>query len=277
MDLQQLAGIRGYLIDLDGTFYLDAQLLPGAKDLIRILQERGLDFLFLTNNSSRQRRHYAEKIRELGSDIPDERVFTSGEATILHLSERHPGAKLYLVGTPDLEEEFKEDGFRLVEHDPQVVVLGFDTTLTYEKLWRLCDFVRAGMPYVATHHDLNCPTQGGFMPDIGATIAFVKASTGRRPDVIVGKPHRPMVKAIQTKTGLPPEALAMVGDRLYTDIAFSEQGLTTILVLSGETKMEDLRSSPFKPDLIVRDLQELSEILRDLPMGRGLGPPENMP
>lgn len=272
MDLQRLAGVRCYLIDLDGTFYLGTQLLPGAMDFIEALRTRRLDFLFLTNNSSRHRSQYVEKLRQLGLDIPEERVFTSGEATAIYLSERHPAARVFLVGTPALEEEFKEHGFHLVEHDPEMVVLGFDTTLTYQKLWRLCDFIRAGLTYIATHHDLNCPTEDGFMPDIGAMIAFVEASTGRRPDVIVGKPHRPIMEAIQSKTGLPLESFAMVGDRLYTDIALGEHGVITVLVLSGETGIEDLHSSSYQPDIVVQDLGELASIMQELSKERRSNP-----
>ena len=124
---------------------------------------------------------------------------------------------------------------------PDVIVLGFDTTLTYEKLWKLCDFVRAGLPYIATHPDFNCPTETGFMPDIGAMIAFVNASTGREPDLVVGKPNRMIVDAVAHKLGLQIPEMAMVGDRLYTDIALGQtSGITTCLVLSGETHPEDL-------------------------------------
>src|SRR3990172_1066902 len=171
---ERLADIRCFLIDMDGTFYLGDHLLPGALDFIAAVRLRGADFLFLTNNSSRHRGQYAEKIRRLGLDIPDEKIFTSGEATTIYLAGRKPSARVYLVGTPALEAEFEAAGFQLVHSDPDYAVLGFDTTVTYAKLWRLCDLVRAGVPFIATHPDLNCPTEGGFMPDIGAMIAFVK-------------------------------------------------------------------------------------------------------
>ena len=153
-------------------------------------------------------------------------------------------------------------GFQLVEKDPDYAVLGFDTTLTYEKLWKLCDFVRAGLPYIATHPDYNCPTENGFMPDIGAMIAFVEASTGRRPDQIVGKPNTPIVEAIVEKTGFSVEKLGMIGDRLYTDIALGAAGLTTILVLSGETNAADLAQSEFIPDYVMQDLAELVQVYK---------------
>lgn len=245
---------------MDGTIYLGDQLLPGAMDFLRLLEERNIQYYFLTNNSSKSKTQYVDKLGRLGIETSEEMIFTSGEATAIYIKKQKPGAKLYVVGTPPLEEEMRSHSFQLVEEDPDYVVLGFDTTLTYEKLWKLCDFVRAGLPYIATHPDFNCPTETGFMPDIGAMIAFVEASTGRRPDQVVGKPNTPIVEAIVEKTGFPVEQLGMIGDRLYTDIALGAAGLTTVLVLSGETKPEDLASSEFKPDYVMQHLAELLDV-----------------
>ncbi len=254
---RSLDQIRCFLLDMDGTFYLGNRLLPGALELIALFEQRGINYLFLTNNSSRTRKEYAEKIRRFGLDLPETRIFTSGEATAITLAGQKPGATLYVVGTPALENEFLDHGFHLSEKDPDFAVLGFDTTLTYEKIWKLCDLVNAGVPYIATHPDINCPTETGFMPDIGAMMAMVEASTGKKPAVIVGKPYAPIVQALTAKLDLPVEALCMVGDRLYTDIALGKTGLTTVLVLSGETHPEDLAGSPFQPDFVMRDLSEL--------------------
>jgi HAD superfamily hydrolase (TIGR01457 family) len=256
---------RCFLLDLDGTFYLGDRLLPGALELVNVLEKKGLDFIFLTNNSSRNRREYAEKLRSLGLDILDEKIYTSGEATAQYLSQKQPGAKMYVVGTPALEGTFESFGFELTDEQPDFVVLGFDTTLTYEKLWRLCDLLRVGITYIATHPDLNCPTEGGYMPDIGAMIAFAEASTGRRPDVIMGKPHRPMVDALELKVGVPAEAMCMVGDRLYTDIALGRHGLTTVMVLTGEARREDLQVSEAQPDFVLENLYELAALLQSNP------------
>jgi 4-nitrophenyl phosphatase len=262
--MDRLSTVRGFLLDMDGTFYLGNRLLEGALRFIELLRQQKKEFLFLTNNSSRQRREYAEKISRLGLPITEESVLTSGEATALYLREHHPGARLYLVGTPSLEEEFRQYGFQLVQQEPQFVVLGFDTTLTYQKLWVLCDFVRAGVPYIATHPDFNCPTDGGYMPDVGAMIAFVRAATGREPDLVVGKPNRLIVDAAAVKMNLPVSQLAMIGDRLYTDIALGQaSGIATILVLSGETKLEDLKDTPFKPDYIFENLAGVADWLEE--------------
>lgn len=260
--IDRLATVHGFLLDMDGTFYLGDRLLEGALDFINILRRQNKKFLFLTNNSSKHRSQYAEKINHLGLPITEEAVLTSGEATALYLRDKHPGAELFLVGTPALEKEFRLFGFHLVDQHPQYVVLGFDTTLTYQKLWKLCDYVRAGVPYIATHPDFNCPTETGFMPDVGAMIAFVNASTGRLPDLVVGKPNRLIVDAAALKMELPIDQLAMIGDRLYTDIALGQtSGITTILVLSGETKLEDLHGSPFQPDFTFENLAGVADWL----------------
>lgn len=264
MKTEPLLNVKCFLLDMDGTFNLGDQLIDGSLDFIETLNNMDIDYLFLTNNSSKHRGQYAEKITRLGLPIPKEKVFTSGEATALYLQQQHPAAAVYVVGTPALEEEVRQHGFRLEQDNPQCVVLGFDTTLTYEKLWKLCDFVRAGLPYIATHPDFNCPTETGFMPDIGAVIAFVRASTGRDPDLVVGKPNRMIIDAVAQKLGLKIEEMAMVGDRLYTDIALGQtSGITTCLVMSGETHPEDLTGSPHQPTYTFENLAAIADWLQE--------------
>ncbi len=259
----RLEHVRCFLLDMDGTFYLGEALLNGALEFIDVLREQGRDFLFLTNNSSRSQDDYAAKITRLGLPIGREKIFTSGEATARYLHGAFPGARVFLAGPPSLQAEFRAHGVRLDQESPTHVVLGFDTTLTYAKLWRMCDLVRAGLPYIATHADFNCPTPTGYMPDVGAMIALVRASTGREPDLVVGKPNRMFVEAAAAKLGLPVDSLAMIGDRLYTDIALGKtSGIATVLVLSGETRVEDLAASPHKPDLVFADLAAVAEYLR---------------
>jgi len=260
---EKLTKIKCFLMDMDGTIFLGDRLLPGVQDWLDYLDENEIAYYFLTNNSSRSRLEYAKKLGRMGLDIPAEKIFTSGEATAIYLKKAYPGDSLYVVGTPPLENEFERHGFTLAGPDADVAVLGFDTTLTYDKLWQLCDLVVAGKPYIATHPDINCPTEDGFKPDIGAMIELVAASTGRRPDVIVGKPNAPIVNALADKTGFPIEDHMMVGDRLYTDIALGQWGITTALVLSGESKAEDLAGSEFKPDFVVKDIAEMARLYRE--------------
>jgi len=262
-DQNLLAQVRCFLLDMDGTFYLGEQLLEGALRFIDVLRQQGCEFLFLTNNSSKDSSQYAEKITRLGLPIGREKVMTSGEATVMYIQSQRPGARVYVVGTLALENEFAKCGFVLTHEMSDFAVLGFDTTLTYAKLWRLCDLVRAGLPYIATHPDYNCPTEDGFMPDIGAMIAFVKASTGREPDLIVGKPNRLLVEKAAERVGLPVSAMCMIGDRLYTDIALgTTAGIPTILVLSGETRADEVALSPYQPHYIFEHLGAVADYLR---------------
>lgn len=272
LDERSLEKVRCFLLDMDGTFYLGGRLLPGSRPFMEKLTRLNRDYLFVTNNSSQHAGYYATKLAGMGFPVPPEKIFTSGEATALYLGRRYPGARLYVVGTPALEDEMERHGFKLTDRDPDVALLGFDTTLTYQKLWRLCDLVREGLPYVATHPDFNCPVEGGYMPDIGAMIAFVKASTGREPEVI-GKPSAEMVRAVMERTGLRHEQLAMVGDRLYTDIAMGKAGsILSILVLSGETSRHDLEGSVTQPDLVFEDLGALALALEAAVDGKNAAP-----
>jgi len=256
-----LENIKCFLLDLDGTFYLGEKLLPGALEFLDILAERNLDYLFLTNNSSKHSGQYVEKLARFNVNVGKERILTSGEATVIYLQKEMPDAKVFIVGTKALEEEFTNCGFKLSDRDPDVAILGFDTTLTYEKLWKICDLIRGGYPYIATHPDINCPTENGFMPDIGSFIALIESSTGRKPDVIIGKPNNHMVEAVLERTGHKKDSIAMIGDRLYTDIAMGRTGIKTILVLSGETKKTDLELGKIRPDIIMEDLRGMVSLL----------------
>jgi 4-nitrophenyl phosphatase len=264
-----LTQVRCFLLDMDGTFYLGERLIDGALKFIEVLNEKGCEYLFLTNNSSKDSGQYVEKITRLGLPITRAKVLTSGEATAMHLQGQHPGARIYVVGTAALENEFTKCGFVLTEERPDFVVLGFDTALTYAKLWKLCDLVRAGVPFLATHPDYNCPTETGFMPDIGATIAFVKASTGREPDLVVGKPNRLFVEKAAERMDLPLSSMCMIGDRLYTDIALgATAGIPTILVLSGETQANEVEASSHKPSYIFQNLGMVAEYLKNMDSGK---------
>lgn len=261
-DYASLASLRGFLMDMDGTFYLSDHLLPGAEAFLSYTAAAGLPVQFLTNNSSKNRHAYVRKMAGLGVDVPPEQILTSGEATARYLHGIAPQARVALFGTPELELDFREYGFALDMDTPSHVILGFDLTIDYARLTRLCDLVRQGLPYIATHPDFNCPIAGGFIPDIGAIMAFVEASTNRRPDAIVGKPYRHILDMAAARIGQPLAALCMVGDRLYTDIAMGQSTpIRTALVLSGETQRADLADSPFEPDYIFENLAEMTAAL----------------
>ncbi len=255
-----LHDIRAFLMDMDGTVYLGRRLLPGAQSFFRLLDRRGIPSLFFTNNSSADRTLYQGKLRELGLDVDAEQIITSGEATALYLTTCTDYRRIYVLGTPSLEGEFRHAGLTLAEQHVDAVVLGFDKTLTYAKLERACHLIRAGTPWIATHPDLVCPTEQGPIPDCGSMIALIEKATGARPTVI-GKPEPLMVDMAMKK--LPEELtqdhVAIVGDRLYTDMRMGRRsGLATILVLSGETTQDDLRSARHAPDYVFESIRELA-------------------
>ncbi|MGC8777907.1 MAG: HAD-IIA family hydrolase [Candidatus Caldatribacteriaceae bacterium] len=258
----KLKNIRTFLLDMDGTVYLGDQLLPGVREFFDTLREKGYEFYFLTNNSSRHALFYASKLQKMGLRwCTPSHVITSGEACTFYLQKFNPRARVFLLGTRELEIEFLRAGFTLVQNDPDFVVLGFDKTLTYRKLDQACAFIRQGIPFFATHPDLACPGEERPLLDMGCIIRAIEAFTGKSPRVF-GKPHPEMIEYALWRTGGQKETMAMIGDRLYTDIAMGKRaGITSILVLTGETRKEDIPSSPWQPDFIFPSLRELQETL----------------
>ncbi|WP_246798165.1 HAD-IIA family hydrolase [Alkalibacter rhizosphaerae] len=257
-----LKNVECFLLDMDGTIYLGNELIPGAKEFLHRIKAEGKSYLFLTNNSSKDKEAYVRKLSNMGIEATLDDVFSSGDATIHYLKKHTDHKHLFLLGTPALEQSFRKAGFKVYNErneNVECVVLGFDTTLTYDKLWAACDYVRE-LPYIATHPDFNCPLEGGkFMPDIGAMIAFIKAATEKEP-VVIGKPKTHMLDAILEIYGLDKTTVAMVGDRLYTDIKMGEDlGITSVLVLSGETSMEDYQASPIQADFIFDSVDEMKD------------------
>lgn len=243
---------------MDGTFYLGDDLIEGSLDFLDALARTGRQALFLTNNSSKSADVYVKKLARMGVPEAFRRVYTSGQATARYVLKAFGGKKAYLLGNDMLHAEMTAMGVSLDAENPDYVIVGYDTTLDYAKMCKVCDLVRAGLPYVATHPDYNCPTEQGFIPDIGAIMAFIHASTGRQADIIIGKPHAGIVEGALEITGVGVEETAMVGDRLYTDIATGVGfGMTSVLVLSGEATLEDVEASPIKPHLTFARLSEM--------------------
>lgn len=263
-----LKEIKLFVLDMDGTFYLGDRILPNSLRFIARVLETGRRFLFFTNNSSKTAARYIYKLGRMGLDIGRGDIVTSGDVTIDYLKQNHAGASVYLMGTEALREEFISAGIMLTDDEsgdatgtPDVVVCAFDMELTYFKLERACTYIRKGAVFIATHEDVNCPTEDGFIPDCGAFCAAIKLSTGREPKYL-GKPHAETVEKILSVTGVRREEIAFVGDRLYTDVAAGvENGATGLLVLSGETQAEDVALSSVKPDAIFKDLGEIADLL----------------
>lgn len=258
----KLKNITCFALDMDGTVYLGEQWIPGAKEFLKAVEAAGKTYLFLTNNSSKNAKSYVEKLRRMGWETDKSRIVTSGQATISYLKKHFPKKRVYLLGNELLKQEFQEEGIWLEETDPEVVVTGFDTSLDYGKLCRVCDLVRSGLPYLSTHPDYNCPTETGFIPDSGAIHAFIHASAFRYPDHIIGKPNADIMDDLTKRAEVTKEQTAMVGDRLYTDVAAGvNNGYTGILVLSGEAAMKDVEQSEVIPDLIFESVAEMIRFL----------------
>ena len=254
----QLKNVKCFLLDMDGTFYLGNNLIEGSLDFLAALKRTGRTARFLTNNSSKSASVYAEKLKKM--NVPEEYrdVISSGHAAARYCLKNFPGKKGYLLGTPQLREELLCMGLEFVEDDPDYVLVAFDTTLDYAKMTKVCDFVREGRPYVATHPDYNCPTETGYIPDMGAIMAFIKASAGRDADIIIGKPYAGIVEEALYRTGYTKEEMAMCGDRLYTDVATGVNfGMLGILVLSGEATMDDVAVSDVQPHMIFGKLADM--------------------
>lgn len=258
--MKQISDISLFMLDMDGTIYLGDRLFKCTIPFLNAVRAAGKQYIFLTNNSSKNRLEYMAKLARMGiSAVPDD-VFTSGEATLLYAKKTFPGARLCVMGSPSLRQDFLDAGFVLDDQNPDALILGFALDFNYERMTLLCNHVRSGIPYIATHPDYNCPVENGFIPDIGAVIAYVKASAGREPDKVVGKPHSGIVDSVIEKYGVKRDEIAMVGDRLYTDIALgANAGIASILVLSGETSAADYESSSIKADFIFDDLSGITQ------------------
>lgn len=253
-----LSRVRCFLLDMDGTFYLGSRVIEGSLDFLDALERTGRTARFLTNNSSRSASVYAQRLAGMGVPQKYCDVISSAHAAAHYCLREFPGKKCYLLGNPALQEEMRSMGLDLTEENADYVLVGFDTTLDYAKMCRVCDYIREGKPYIATHPDFNCPTETGYIPDMGAIMAFIEASTGRKADVILGKPYRGIVDEALERTGFTLDEMAMVGDRLYTDVATGvRHGMTGILVLSGEATMADVEKSEVVPDLIFGRLSDM--------------------
>lgn len=253
-----------FVLDLDGTFYLGSSILPGALKFLFQAERAGKQYLFFTNNASASPELYRRKLAGMGCSIRRDQLMTSGDVTIRYLNTTYPGKSVYLLGTPALRESFEKAGILLTDEQPDLAVVSFDKTLTYERLERCCTFIRNGAVFLATHPDVNCPTEDGFIPDCGAICAAISLSTGKQPKYM-GKPYVETVSMILQTLGIEKEHTAFVGDRLYTDVAAgAEHGARGFLVLTGETKWEDLTSAKVKPDAVFHSLGEMGQLLDEL-------------
>ena len=248
-----------FLLDMDGTLYLGDQLFAGTLPFLEHLKKTGARPIYLTNNSSKGAESYVEKLHRLGIASVPEDFFTSVDAAIEYLAPCR-NQKIYLFGTRSFFHQMQQSGFRVtdrLEDDIQILLCGFDTELTFQKLEDACILLGRGVRFVATNPDWVCPTEYGYVPDCGSVCEMLFRATGRRPEVI-GKPQPDMALLAIAKAGMTPEDAVLIGDRLYTDISCgAAAGIDTILGLSGESTMQTLRESDVKPTYLMQDIRQV--------------------
>jgi HAD superfamily hydrolase (TIGR01450 family) len=258
---ERLSAVKCFILDMDGTIYLGNSLFPETLPFLKSVKDSGRDFMFFTNNSSLARQEYISKLGRMNIDIPPEKMLISTDVITDWLLKNRPGESAYVVGTPYLIRAFSEAGIAVSDINPDYVVLGFDTTLTYGKLVKACNFIRAGKKLYGVNPDLNCPVENGFIPDCGSIYQLIKASTGAPCDFF-GKPSEHTLRYIVSHTGLKENEIAMVGDRMYTDIAVTKgTDVLSILVMSGETTPENISDYDYAPDLIFDSIGDMTDLL----------------
>ncbi len=250
-----------FLLDMDGTIYLDNDLFDGTIDFLNQVKSDGGKYLFVTNNSSKSTDAYVKKLKSIGIDANAEDFLTSTDATCLYLNENYPGKKFYAFGTRSFVEQLISAGVCVtLEPDDDVfgIVMGNDTELNFKKLDDACKLLTTkDIVYIATNPDWVCPTSYGYVPDCGAVADMIWRATGKTPRFI-GKPNPEMLLLAMKKFGYSKEEALMIGDRIYTDIASGvNAGVDTVLVLSGETRLEDVNAYEMKPTYIMKDIREL--------------------
>ena len=254
-----------FLLDMDGTIYLDEELFDGTIDFLNYVKEIGGRYLFLTNNSSRGVDAYVQKMARLGIKATKEDFLTSTDATILYLKNNHPGALCYAFGTTTFKDQLREEGIRItdkLEDGIDILLCGFDTELTFQKLEDSCILLGRGVEFIATNPDWVCPTWYGSVPDCGSVCQMLTTATGRKPTVI-GKPQPQMALLAMERFGYEKHETMMIGDRLYTDIASGiNAGIDACFVLSGEGTMEDVATSDVKPTMIYDNIRAIYNDLK---------------
>jgi NagD protein len=265
----RLRQIRHVALDMDGTIYKGGTLFESTDPFLRLLDDLHIGYTFLTNNSSKSAKDYLLHLRKIGIPAAPDQLYTSTQATIEFLRQEHPALKrLFVLGTPSMSAEIEAAGFEptrdAAEDEPDGVLAGFDTGLTFSRLCRAAWWIKQGKPFIATHPDRTCPTdQLTVWVDCGSICAALEQATGRAPDAVLGKPDPRMLRGLLRRHQLAPEQLAMVGDRLYTDMAMARRaGALGVLVLTGEATAAEAAAHSPAPDLVLSGLAELGERLQ---------------
>ena len=247
---------------MDGTVYLGDKLIGETDKTLDILRKAGKKIIFLTNNSSKSVGEYVKKLDRLNLFRSGDEVYTSGMAAAEFLARERKGKRVNLLGTQTLKDDFEKKGVVLTDENPDICVLAYDTEMTYKKLCSFTNGLFGGAEYIATHPDDVCPASPYYLPDVGSFISLIKTAAKRVPDIIIGKPETGMGAELKARYKAVNDEFLMVGDRLYTDIAFGVNcGFHSLLVLSGESKTEDVKRADKKPEFILEDLNKIISFL----------------
>lgn len=255
--------IEAWLTDMDGVLVHEDRALPGAQRFLDELQSQGLPYLVLTNNSIFTNRDLVARLERSGLNVPEERIWTSANATAAFLSQQSPESSAYVIGEVGLTTALHNAGYIMTDMDPEYVVLGETRTYDFNSLTKAIRLIERGAKFIATNPDATGPSDEGTLPATGAIAAMITAATGRKP-YCVGKPNPVMLRAGLNRLGAHSESTAMIGDRMDTDMqAAVESGLYSYLVLSGSTKLQDVTNFPFRPAEIYRSIEELVDSVFD--------------
>ncbi|GIV83906.1 MAG: acid sugar phosphatase [Candidatus Roseilinea sp.] len=250
---------------MDGVLWRGSQALPGMPRFFETVRRLGIRLILATNNASKSGAEYLAKLRGLGVSVTLDEVLTAPQATAAYLARHAPEARVFVIGEPGLVAELRAKGLQVVNEQPEQathVVVGWDRALTYDKLAEACLLIRRGAVFIGTNPDVTYPSERGIVPGNGATLAALRVSTGVEP-LIIGKPQPEMMRQAMARMGGSPENTAVVGDRLDTDILGGRNaGLTTILVLTGVTSLDEARDSAIRPDYIFQDIGAVADALQ---------------
>ncbi|WP_455587039.1 HAD-IIA family hydrolase [Bacteroides sp.] len=266
--VDRIRQIKHVALDMDGTIYKGSTLFPFTIAFLRKMKELGIGYSFLTNNPSKSMADYLEHLAKMGIVATESEFYTSAQATIDYMHVHHPECKrLFILGTPSMTKEFEDAGFVSTEDSPEdepdAVIVSFDMSLVYSRLCRAAWWINQRKLYIATNPDRVCPTDKPLvLVDCGSICSSLTQATGRDPDVVIGKPDPRMLDGIMERHGLKPSQVAMVGDRVYTDILMAQRAKTlSVLVLSGETTYGAALSVNPRPDIIAQDLKEFQQLI----------------
>ena len=254
-----------YLLDMDGTIYNENKLFDGVIPLLNNIKKSGGKYIFLTNNSSKSVNEYVKKLTSLGISTDKEEFFTSSQATIIYIKEslKYNNELIYVMGTQAFKDELKEANLNITDvynDDVKILLVGYDTELNYQKLIDVCKLLNKDITYIATNPDYVCPVAFGFVPDCGSMCEMIYKATKKIP-IFIGKPRAEMIELALKKVNATKEETIIICDRLYTDIASGINAkVDTICVLSGETNIQDIKKSEFKPTYILDHIKELLKL-----------------